>query len=144
MAPGKYNAIYVIVRNYDNIKQLAFTVTWDQGFTVVFANQCIPGCLDCVMFGEHELQWFVEFLDCQVGGGSVVVGQIYALPTSGCLRVSQSGYPGTITVSCDRSIEKVREENLGVVCVGPGGIDVCNEPVIVQPITWGAIKAQYK
>jgi hypothetical protein len=103
-------------------------------------------CFDCVMidFPHNELTWYSEFPDCLVGGKSIVVGQIYAIPVEGCMRYSKSASPGIVAIPCEGEPRLIRGENMGQVCVGPGGIDTCDGPVTVDPGTWGAIKAQYE
>src|SRR4029453_7315713 len=46
--PGEWTTIYVVLRNYDNVRDVYFTATWDPGFEVVFGVDCFPGCYDCL------------------------------------------------------------------------------------------------
>jgi hypothetical protein len=141
---GEMHAICLIVRNYESISEVYFGVTWDPGWTVLFALDCLPGCFDCILVADDEIAWASWFAKCQLGGESIVLGRIFAIPSRGCMRISQSSfYPGPMTISCENREEPISRENLGSVCVGPGGVDACNEPVVVEPVTWGAIKAQY-
>lgn len=143
--PGDWNVIYVVVRNYDSVRDVYLTATWDPDFNVVFGMDCFPGCLDCLWIDQfnRRLTWYASRAPgCQVGGESVVIGRLYVTPTAGCFTLVQSEYP-EIT-SCQGETDRVQGRHLGRVCVGPGGIDACDGPVPVEPETWGAIKAQYQ
>jgi len=141
--PGEWNVIYVIVRNYDNVRDVYLRATWDSGFQVVFGMDCFPGCFDCLLIDDRNRQlWWYASVGCQVGGESVVIGRLYAMPTGGCLNLVQAQYPEV--TSCQGEPDRIQVRNLGRVCVGRGGIDTCGGPVAVESETWGAIKAQYQ
>jgi len=141
--PGEWTTIYVVLRNYDNVRDVIFEATWDPGFEVFFGTDCFPGCYDCLWIDQfnHRLTWYAG-VGCQVGGQSVVLGRLYAWPTAGCFTLVQGDYPEV--TSCQGETDRIQVKNLGRVCVGPGGIDTCNGPVAVESETWGAIKAQYQ
>src|SRR6188508_2952785 len=136
MKPGEWYTIYVIARNYDNIEGVDLSATWDPGFAVAYVDDC-AGCFDCILIGQNQLWWSHSFADCQAGGQSVVVGRIHAMPTEGCLAISQSGPFEAAAISCKGQPDAIGGQNLGRVCVGPGGVGICSGPVSVEPRTWG-------
>jgi hypothetical protein len=142
--PGEPYVIYIVVRNYDNLLGVQFKVIWDLGWTYVSQADCLTDCPDCTRVSNQEIRYSAFFNTCQLGGASLVVGRIVAIPNQGCMRVVQSDdFGGTFTVTCDQTLESIPVEGWGAVCVGPGGGNTCGGPVAVESETWGAIKAQY-
>jgi hypothetical protein len=79
----------------------------------------------------------------------ITIGQMIFTNTAGggCLSAIQSGLViGTHVVNCSvADFTRLRAENFGRVCAGPGGYDACwPASTPVESATWGAIKSQYR
>jgi hypothetical protein len=140
---GVLQAIFVFVRNYDNLRLVQFDVVASDGWMIVAPLDCRVNCLDCVISIDDRVHWNAVF-DCVVGGATEVLGRILVIPNSGCIEVVESTlYGGTMVADCDWATVAIPPSHWGRVCVGAGGVDACETPSPVEPATWGRIKRQY-
>jgi hypothetical protein len=150
-SPGEPQAIYLLLRNYDNVTTVQCAFDWPQDWTFFFGLwDCLPGQLSCTCpTGPGPTQGTLATpFSCITGGSTAVLGRMHFSATPhGCIEVIESSYPfGTHVVSCGGwQVDIIQPAHRGRVCVGPGGINTC-EPTAtpVEPISWGRIKRQYQ
>jgi hypothetical protein len=85
--------------------------------------------------------------DAIVSGGVAPIGYLtfQPVPEAGCISIVESSYPfGTHVVDRQGLPYPVIEWRRGRVCVGPAGWDPCSSFPIVEPTTWGSIRARYR
>jgi hypothetical protein len=81
-------------------------------------------------------------------GELAVIGRMFfEVGVTGCLTQVQSSYPfGIHVIDALLQNDEIHDpvgNRVGSLCVGGGGIDAC-DPVAVEAVTWGGIKAQYR
>jgi hypothetical protein len=143
--------VFMYLRNYDATCGVQCAYTWPpswtflfgvwncQGHQLVAVQPAAPGALTGTI---------ATVFDQITGGGLAPVGRlVFADATSGCLDIIESGYPfGNHTVQCTGEPTPLSPDNVGRVCVGPGGYGACEPalPTPVEPATWGSIKSTYR
>ena len=149
--PGRPHAIYVLLRNFDNVYYLQFALDWPQDWQRAFGWwYCQTGCI-CEQFPFNPgpvLGAYSCCFNCLTGGASSVIGYMYfQTPAAGCISVIDAavGVPqGTFVESCDLTqIDPILERNRGRVCVGPGGVNACQSVTSVESSTWGKVKRTF-
>jgi hypothetical protein len=147
--PRFFTAVYLSTRNVGGqISAVQTAFDWEPGtWQLLFGEwNCLPNQLvirepsgpgpidgtllttfDCVSFGEFP-----------------IIGRLYMIPGSGCLRQVRSGFQyGTHVMSCLGQPWEIEPPACGAICVNEPGLDAC-WPQAVESATWGCVKAQYR
>ncbi len=150
--PGQPHAVYVLLRNFDNVFYLQFALDWPQDWGRAFGWwYCQMGCI-CEQFPDQPgpvLGAYSCCFNCITGGASTVIGYMFfQTPSAGCISIVDAavGVPqGTFVESCagGLDIDPVLQRNRGRVCVGPGGVNACESPAPVESSTWGQVKRAF-
>jgi hypothetical protein len=145
--PNTMVAIYVIARNYDDIKLIQLALAWGDWDLLYGLFDCLPGqwpgCIGPTNPGGPTRGTISTIFDCIVGGESAIVARLHYLTgSSGCVDVIESSFPfGNHALSCGNEVDHIDAANWGRVCIGAGGVDACEPASIpVDATTWGAIK----
>jgi hypothetical protein len=148
---GENIVVYVLLRNYDAASAVRYRFEVDGGkngiwgdWTMLFSTfGCLPGQTTSASPGPISGDLETHFL-CIEGGALQVIGlMVMRAGSHGCLGISDIEFSGIW--DCDQATTEVAPGNRGRICVGKGGYDACDSmPVAVEPVTWGAIKAQYR
>jgi hypothetical protein len=158
IAPGDNVAIFVFLRNYDDVSGLLCRFSVDRaggsepwGDWICFGSifGCQPNQIGLWSPGPSSGELTTSF-DCIQRGLLAPLGfMIFTAGTHGCLSMEESErYPAESGVNgCGyppiRS--EVAPQNRGRICIASGGYDACNpRPVPIEEETWGRIKMQYQ
>ena len=159
VAPGTQQAIYLLVRNYDDVAGVQTAFEWGAQWTFTF------GLWDCQSNqvngitptdpGGPTAGTIASAFDCITGGTTAVIGRMHfnvaTAPGSrgdtqtNCVRQVEPNFPfGNHVVSCTGEVDLIGEDSQGSVCTETGGYDACDPPATgTEAATWGSIKAQY-
>ena len=145
--------VYVMLRNYDELLGVQCAFDWPSTWTYLGGEwHCLPGAIEArvpIAPGPITGTLIIAF-NCISGGALAPVGRMIFGPPSGggCLAIIESGWPfGNHVIECPFPHEgtPILPENWGRVCAGAGGYDACwPASTPVEPVTWGAIKGQYR
>ena len=103
--PGLTHAVYILLRNYDNVSGFQCTAELEGDWTFLFS------VFDC-QWNQLDCYWpnFSCNFDCVTGGETAVMGRAILIPHTGCLAIVESGFPnGTLVVSCQGEVDAVTE-----------------------------------
>ena len=150
MTIGEFYTVLLFVSNYDRVMGVNTALDWPADWSFLFSTlDCAPGQMSITSPsgpGPSKGRINTSF-NCLTDGTTQAVGRIVLKPTSaGCVRQVRPLGPtfGIAIQLCDGGIEELPAQNLGSVCAGSVGIDVCDGPVAVESATWGKIKASYR
>ncbi len=141
----------MIVRNIDaELYAVLCAFDWDPSWTFVASAWCSGVSSGEVSpYGPGPMEGSLDAtFDCIPAGSTVVAA--WLLMSSGhrgCLEIIESTFfpiCGLASIECAQpDCTPIRPDNVGRVCVGPGGYAPC-EPVVVpvEAASWGRIKSQ--
>lgn len=163
VAPNTEFRLYIFINNYTALAAMQTAFQWPADWF------CDPdgespitlGCRGANQTYAHEPVnpggpldgAFVTAFDCFTGPELAAIGRIDFLSgASGCLyQVNPVQGTGRVEVlDCQNNSTTIDASNgaqqlrLGMICVGTPGRDSCDVKPIVEPTTWGNIKATYR
>ena len=146
--PGFLTVIYIWGRNVPgNIAGIQTAFDWDPGTWILVTSEwnCqVNQVTTHVPSGPGPLAGTITTtFDCITVGGSLIIGKLYMLPSSGCLRQVQSALSyGTCIFACPEGAGPIDPVDCGTICVNEPGVNAC-WPEAVESATWGRIKSQW-
>jgi len=145
--PGFLTVIYIWGRNVPGIAGIQTAFDWEPStWTLVTSewNCQINQVTTHVPSGPGALDGTISTtFDCITLGTSLIIGKLYMLPSSGCLRQVQSALSsGTCIFGCPKGAGPIDPSTCGTICVNEPGVNGC-WPEPVESVTWGRIKSQW-
>ncbi len=149
--PGTMHGVYVLARNHQQLCGVQWALDWPPEWQFLFA---IWGCQEGQLYAWPPMPqgpgpWngsVASAFNCVSGPATAVIGFIVMVPSSGCLAIIESAFPGgTHALSPTWEPDPIDASRRGRVCVGPGGLNTCLPPASpVEGVTWGQIKSTYR
>jgi hypothetical protein len=145
--------LYVFVHNHLELKGIQTAFEFAPWTITVGVWDCQPGQLSLATPanpGGPDSGLLNTAFNCVTDLSLQVIGfMTMNLTGSGCIRQVQPSGSTFQALDCNLELDEFDlpggETRLGSVCIGEGGLDVCDvggSPV--EPATWGSIRAQYR